>query len=193
MDQGDLVPDDLVVQMVIERLEAPDAANGVLLDGFPRTLSRASLDAELSLRGGGVAAALFLDVPPGSWSAAFGTTDVRRLPEYVPRGSATSPGTAPARGAATTWSAARRPATRRWRVASRSTSIRPPPVLEHYRSRGLVHRVDGNRPVQEIRADLLNVLRRRSAGAGRLVSLQTVRGLTSTSTIVPSLRDLGTG
>ena len=35
------------------------------------------------------------------------------------------------------------------------------PVLDHYRSRGLVHRVDGNRPVEQIRADLLCVLRRR--------------------------------
>src|SRR5918995_2523255 len=64
MDQGDLVPDELVVQMVIERLARPDADRGVLLDGFPRTLAQArALDVELAERGGGVTAALFLDVP----------------------------------------------------------------------------------------------------------------------------------
>ena len=64
MDQGELVPDDLVVQMVIERLTRPDAARGVLLDGFPRTLAQArALDVELAERGGGVTAALYLDVP----------------------------------------------------------------------------------------------------------------------------------
>ena len=64
MDQGELVPDELVVQMVIERLARPDADRGVLLDGFPRTLTQArALDVELAERGGGVTAAIFLDVP----------------------------------------------------------------------------------------------------------------------------------
>src|SRR6185369_14034915 len=64
MDQGELVPDELVVQMVIERLARSDAARGVLLDGFPRTLPQArTLDVELAERGGGVTAALVLDVP----------------------------------------------------------------------------------------------------------------------------------
>jgi adenylate kinase len=63
MDQGELVPDELVVQIVIERLARPDADRGVLLDGFPRTVTKARvLDVELAERGGGVTAALFLDV-----------------------------------------------------------------------------------------------------------------------------------
>ena len=64
MDRGDLVPDDLVVEMVIERLGRADAANGALLDGFPRTLAQAeTLDAELAARGGSVQSAVLLDVP----------------------------------------------------------------------------------------------------------------------------------
>lgn len=48
MAAGRLVPDDLVVGLVRERLEAPDAARGFLLDGFPRTLAQAdALDAAL--------------------------------------------------------------------------------------------------------------------------------------------------
>lgn len=41
IDEGHLVPDDLTIRMVEERLSRPDCANGVLLDGFPRTISQA--------------------------------------------------------------------------------------------------------------------------------------------------------
>ena len=52
MDRGDLVPDDVTVSMVIERLGRPDCQKGALLDGFPRTLSQAaSLDGALDERG----------------------------------------------------------------------------------------------------------------------------------------------
>jgi adenylate kinase len=41
MDRGEYVPDDLVVQMVMDRLEDPDAGKGFILDGFPRTVAQA--------------------------------------------------------------------------------------------------------------------------------------------------------
>src|ERR671929_1312638 len=41
MDRGDLVPDDLVVDMIMDRLNQPDATRGALLDGFPRTAAQA--------------------------------------------------------------------------------------------------------------------------------------------------------
>src|SRR5215469_9015360 len=41
MDRGDLVPDALVVDMIVERLNQPDATAGALLDGFPRTVGQA--------------------------------------------------------------------------------------------------------------------------------------------------------
>lgn len=41
MDRGELVPDDLVNDMVADRLQQPDIANGYILDGFPRTLGQA--------------------------------------------------------------------------------------------------------------------------------------------------------
>jgi adenylate kinase len=64
MDAGGLVPDDLVVRMIDARLNEPDARNGVLLDGFPRTVPQAiMLDAMLGRRNEHVAEVIALEVP----------------------------------------------------------------------------------------------------------------------------------
>lgn len=64
MDAGELVPDDLIVQMAAERLGADDAQDGFILDGFPRTLEQGkALDELLSELGRRVTAALLIDVP----------------------------------------------------------------------------------------------------------------------------------
>jgi adenylate kinase len=63
MDRGDLVPDDLIIAMIIERLEDDDTQNGFILDGFPRTVRQAeALDDELTKLGRTLTAALLVDV-----------------------------------------------------------------------------------------------------------------------------------
>ena len=64
MDAGDLVPDDVTVAMIQERLAQADAENGFVLDGFPRNLAQAdALDAMLGAIGRTLDAILFFDVP----------------------------------------------------------------------------------------------------------------------------------
>ena len=64
MDRGALVPDDLVIGMIVERMRQPDASRGVLLDGFPRTLAQArALDRELEDENRVLKLALYLEVP----------------------------------------------------------------------------------------------------------------------------------
>ena len=64
MDQGLLVPDELTVDLVIDRLSQEDCAKGYILDGFPRTIPQAeALDAALSKRGEKMDFAIDVDVP----------------------------------------------------------------------------------------------------------------------------------
>jgi adenylate kinase len=64
MARGELVPDELTVAIIQNRLDQPDARAGFVLDGFPRNLAQAdALDAMLGRIGRGLDAILFFDVP----------------------------------------------------------------------------------------------------------------------------------
>jgi adenylate kinase len=63
MDKGDLVPDDLICRVIMERIDSDEAADGFLLDGFPRTTGQADvLMGQLENRGRQLTAALLIDV-----------------------------------------------------------------------------------------------------------------------------------
>lgn len=163
MDRGDLVPDNLVIEMVVDRLGEPDAAAGALLDGFPRTLAQAqALDAELTARGGGVRTAINLNVPTEALIARIcgrrvctscgGTFHVEL--QHLP-----TDGACPACGDRLVQREddCERVVAHRAAVYEQATT----PVLEHYRRRGLVGEVDGDRPVSAITAELMALLRDR--------------------------------
>jgi adenylate kinase len=64
MDKGQLVPDELTVQLLLDRVANPDCSNGYVLDGFPRTIPQADvLDRELTKLGDKVDFAINVDVP----------------------------------------------------------------------------------------------------------------------------------
>ncbi len=63
MDRGDLVPDELIVSMIGERIDSPEAADGFILDGFPRTAPQAeALAAKLAELGRELTSVLLIDV-----------------------------------------------------------------------------------------------------------------------------------
>ncbi|HKH15353.1 MAG TPA: adenylate kinase [Solirubrobacterales bacterium] len=64
MDRGDLVPDDVMVGLIAERVASDEAADGFILDGFPRTIAQGeALDAKLNELGRALTAAVLIDVP----------------------------------------------------------------------------------------------------------------------------------
>jgi adenylate kinase len=64
MNKGALVPDEITIEMLRERLKRPDASGGVLLDGFPRTMEQAiALSAMLNSLGRQIDVAFYVDVP----------------------------------------------------------------------------------------------------------------------------------
>jgi adenylate kinase len=65
MDRGELVPDDVIIAVILDRLDASDTEDGFLLDGFPRTDAQAeALDAALQRVDRRLTAALLIEVPP---------------------------------------------------------------------------------------------------------------------------------
>jgi adenylate kinase len=64
MDRGDLVPDEVMVGLIAERVSSDEASDGFILDGFPRTNAQAeALDAKLAELGRGLTAVVLIDVP----------------------------------------------------------------------------------------------------------------------------------
>jgi adenylate kinase len=64
MDRGELVPDDVTIAMVLERLSRPDTTEGALLDGFPRTIAQAeALDRALQAAGNRISLVPSIEVP----------------------------------------------------------------------------------------------------------------------------------
>ncbi len=79
MSRGDLVPDEVTIGMLLERISMPDAEAGFMLDGFPRTIAQAqALDAALDERDEAIDAVLYIEVAEdelmsrlsGRWSCA---------------------------------------------------------------------------------------------------------------------------
>jgi len=131
MSSGRLVDDELMAEVVRERLAAPDAAAGFLLDGYPRTAAQAgTLDTLLAEQGSGLDAVIFLDVPEEiliQRSLARRRLDDR---EEVIR--------------------------ERQRVYRSQTE----PLVELYETRGLLHRIDGNQAVDVVTRAVLDQLGR---------------------------------
>lgn len=141
MESGALVPDDLVIRMLKERIEEPDAATGALFDGFPRTVLQAeALEHLLTEEGRALTAVLFIDVP----DPVIVERLVRRA--VVEGRSDDTPETVAAR----------------LRVYRDKTE----PLAELYRTRGLFHRIDGDREVEAVAADVLAAVNK---AAGRVV------------------------
>ena len=154
MDEGKLVPDELVVDLVKERLTADDAQSGFILDGFPRNTAQAvTLDSELANMGRTLDAALLVSVEPDVIVKRLSSRRTCRSCGYTaPAGVDVCPRC----GSEMYQRDDDKPATiqNRLDVYEKSTS----PLVEYYRGKGILVSVDGDRPVDEVYADVKEAL-----------------------------------
>ncbi len=155
MDAGDLVPDEVVIGLVKDRLAQPDTDKGFILDGFPRTTAQAvALDEELSDLGKAIDAALAIDVDP---EVIVNRLTSRRTCKECGRITSASEGdTCSVCGGELYQRDDDNEKTVRNRldVYAKSTA----PLIDYYGGKGVLNTIDGDRPVDTVWADVKSVL-----------------------------------
>lgn len=133
MDRGDLVPDDIVVAIVADRIDEPDAGKGFILDGFPRTVAQAeALDQMLREKGLVLDGVVELKVDEGILIRRIES----RIRETLARGEALRKDDDP------------EILKTRLEAYRRQTA----PLTDHYRDKGMLRGVDGMAPIDEVTA-----------------------------------------
>ena len=169
IDAGELVPDEVTVSMVRERLSKPDCAKGALLDGFPRTIAQAeSLDELLAMNGQRIAVVPFISVSPdvllqrlaGRWTCTqcghvfhllfqppqvAGVCDFDGSPLYQREDDTEET------------------QKRRIEVYFENTE----PLLDYYRQRGLLAKVNGEQTIEGVLSELAATIRKAGSSTAK--------------------------
>lgn len=133
MDAGSLVPDDLVIGLIDERLNSPDCARGFILDGFPRTVAQAeALQELLDRRGLSLDAVLELAVDEG----ALVDRMRKRVDETLAAGGAVRADDNP----------------ESFKTRLEAYRAQTAPVSAHYAGRRQLTKIDGMAPIDEVTA-----------------------------------------
>jgi adenylate kinase len=139
MDHGGLVPDEIVIAIVSDRIDEPDAHNGFVLDGFPRTVAQAqALDAMLAQKGATLDAVIKLNVDESLLLERITT----RAEEMIARGEAVRADDNPT-------------ALQKRLDAYRAQTA---PLIDYYAKKGLLRIVDGMAPIAAVAEAIDTVL-----------------------------------
>jgi len=161
MDRGGLVPDEITVSMVRERLSRSDAAEGAILDGFPRNIAQAeALESLLDDLGAQLDVVFYIEVPKdvllkrlsGRWtcrSCGAMYHEIFNPPKQ--------PGVCDRCGGELYQRPDDTPETQRYRIEVYFEQTAP--LIDHYRDKGLLVEVAGRQGIEEIQADLLDLIK----------------------------------
>jgi adenylate kinase len=160
MERGQLVPDDITIQMLLDRLTAPDAAQGVILDGFPRNRAQAeALATALAERGSTVDRTISIDVPTDELVRRLSGRWTCRDSGHVYNEHTNPPqvaGVCDLDGSPLIQRADDKPETIRARLSQQLVSLGE--VADYYDEAGLLRVVDGVQPIDAVTEDLLTAI-----------------------------------
>ena len=160
MDAGQLVPDEVVVAIVADRIDQPDVKRGFVLDGFPRTVPQAqALDRLLAERGLRLDGVIELKVDEGILLKRIET----RVAEMTARGEKLR--------------ADDNPEVLKGRLAAYRAQTAP--LAEHYHRKDMLKTVDGMAPIDDVTAAINRLLSSTGAGKGaakpKLAAVKSLR------------------
>lgn len=139
MDRGELVPDDLVVGIVADRIEEPDAKKGFILDGFPRTVAQAeALERMLADKGAGLDAVIELKVDHGALIERM----AKRVAETLARGEPVRKDDNP----------------EAFKTRLEAYRLQTAPLSSYYADKGMLKAVDGMEPIDAVTREVFDAL-----------------------------------
>ncbi|MEA2368604.1 MAG: adenylate kinase [Thermoleophilaceae bacterium] len=153
MERGDLVPDDVICKVIMERVDSPEAEDGFLLDGFPRTIGQAeTLEAALERRGRRINAALLIEAPDEEVIRRLSGRRICVKNQHLYHVELDPPkreGVCDQDGSRLIQRDDDKPETVKKRLSVYHEQTRP--LEKHYEDRGLLRRFDGKLPPAEVR------------------------------------------
>lgn len=168
MDRGELVPDDLMIEIVKERLQQADARTGFILDGFPRTVAQAeALDAMLDQLGRRIDAVVYLRVSRQALidrlSHRYSCRTCDAVYTFTPEQAKSQSGCTADGG-----ELYQRPDDKPEIVARRIDVFlqHTAPLIDYYTAQGKLENVDGQQSIETVRADIARRLAALAKGAG---------------------------
>jgi adenylate kinase len=160
MDRGDLVPDEVIVGVIAERIDSTEALDGFILDGFPRTTPQAeALDAKLEELGRGVTAVVLIDVGDDEVVRRLGgrrTCEENGHVFHVDFNPPEQEGVCDIDGSALVVRDDDKPDVIRKRLATYHEKTEP--LVTYYDDRGVLRRVPGERSPDEVSEDIRRTL-----------------------------------
>ena len=160
MDKGQLVPDELTVRILLDRVASDDCSGGYVLDGFPRTIPQAEvLDSELDKLGDKVDFAINVDVPDENIVRRMGgrracvTCGATYHIEHVPP---KKEGICDKCGSELILRDDDKPETVQKRLSVYHEQTQP--LIDYYKKAGILKSVDGTQPMEDVFADIIKIL-----------------------------------
>ncbi len=161
MEEGRLVPDEIAIRMVLERISLPDCVSGCLFDGFPRTLEQAeALDKALAEQGKSIAKVIYIQVTKEEFLKRLSGRWLCRNCQ-TPYHLVTSPPKVQGKCDKCGGELYQRPDDNEETVRERLEVFfaQTAPILDYYRKQNKLIEVNGNLGIQEVAREVISVLR----------------------------------